>query len=269
MRKHRAEQARRAKEQPGADKPGRKAPSAAVAAPPKGATPRRIATEDGRKYSQALMVHHDRGGDVAEQYRVLRTGILAKCPKGKLATLITSAEPGEGKTVTCLNLAFVLAERQEYRIMVVDFDLRKGRISVMLGQSKQPGLADVLRGSAQLADVTRPTVYPNVDYVPAGKAKHDEIGELLASPQVHDLFGQLRRRYDFVLVDTPPVNTAADVGMLGGIVDQAMLVVRMDRTSRDSVDRAIRLLRSANIEVSGLVLTHHKSFVPRYFYRYA
>ncbi len=223
----------------------------------------------GQKYSPVLMPHHDRGGAVAEQYRALRTNLLARATNDKICTLITSADPGEGKTVTCLNLAMVLAERQEFRTIVVDCDLRKGKVAELLGQPKAPGLANLLRDQVTLKDVIRPTAYPNVFFIPSGEILPEQVGELITRPKMEDIFTDIRRKFDFILVDTPPVNSVADAGIIGRSVAEAILIVRLNKTSRDSVDRAVRLLHAAEIKVSGMVLTHQQYFIPNYLYRYS
>ncbi len=223
----------------------------------------------GQNYSPVLMPHHDRGGPIAEQYRALRTNLLARATNDKICTLITSAEPGEGKTVTCLNLALVLAERQEFRTIVVDCDLRKGKIADLLGQTKAPGIANLLRDQVTLKDVIRPTAYPNVFYISSGEILPEQVGELITRPKMEDIFTDIRREFDFILVDTPPVNRVADAGIFGRAVAEAILIVRMNKTSRDSVDRAVRLLHAAEIKVSGMILTHQQYFIPNYLYRYS
>ncbi len=220
-------------------------------------------------YSAVLTAHHDRGGRITEQYRALRTNLLAKYAEERFATVITSAEVGEGKTVTCLNLAFVLAELPERRTVVVDCDIRKTKVAALLRAKNSPGMADLLRSTTTLAEVIQPTAYPNLFLIPAGQAKQDEVGELMGRPELDEIVNELRRQYDYILFDTPPVNTVSDAGMLGGIAGQALLVVRMNKTPRESVDRAIRLLHAANVKIAGIVLSHQEYYIPSYLYRYA
>jgi len=266
MKKHEAEKS--AETEASASKPPEDREGAAA---PKGATPSRsmVAAVSTNNYAEVLLAHHDRGGAITEQYRALRNHLLAHYADRRFATLIASAEPGEGKTVTCLNLGIALAERIERTTIVVDCDLRKGEMAKYLNIDKSPGVADLLRSAAALDDVVRPTVYRNLFVIPAGEAKRQEVGELLGRPELHEIASELRRKYDYVLFDTPPINRAADAGMLGPAVDGAELVVRMNKTDRESVNRAIRLFHANNVTVSGLVLTHQRFFIPNYLYRYA
>ncbi len=266
MRRHRAEQERRAAEASAADSSssGGPAPPQAPEAPPAAA-----ATPPSDNYAEVLVAYHDRGGRITEQYRALRTNLLAQYADERFCIMVTSAEGGEGKTVSAANLALVMAERQERRTILVDSDLRKGTMAGLLRADVSPGMTDVLRGEAALGDVVRLTVYPNLFFIPAGAARGEEVGELIGRPELGEVVNQLRSEYDYVVFDTPPVNAVSDAGMVGGTVGEALLVVRMNKTRRESVDRAIRLLHAANVKVTGIVLTHQKYYIPNYLYRYS
>jgi len=220
-------------------------------------------------YSESLVAHHDRGGQITEEYRALRTNLLAQFRNERFCMLLTSAEAGEGKTVTCLNLAMILAERPDRRTIVVDCDLRRARVSSLLPIQKEPGLTELLKGTVMLKDATQGTAYPNLSIIAAGKARQEEVGELLGKAELEEVIAQLRRQYDFVLLDTPPINVASDAGSVGRAAGDAILVVRMNKTRRESVDKAIRLLHAANVRPVGIVLTHQMYYIPNYLYRYS
>jgi capsular exopolysaccharide synthesis family protein len=265
MKKRQAEQA--AETPPAGGPPA--APTQPVSTPvtasgPGKSPPRESPVLNG--YAPELVAHHERGGEVTEDFRAVRTHLLGQYPDERFCILVTSAEKGEGKTVTCLNLAVVLAERQERRTLVVDFDLRRKKVAGFLHMDNEPGMADLLRGQAQVDNVVRPTTYPNLFVIPAGKASREQIGEVLHRPELEEIVTELRRRYDYVLFDTPPVTIAPDAGMLGRAVSDAILIVRMFRTPRDTVDSAIRLLHAANVKPVGIVLTHHKYYIPKLLY---
>ena len=267
MKKHQAEQADQAR-----SGEAESAPAAGGAPPqalPQPAEPAPRAGVILNGYSTRLVAHHDRGGKLAEDYRALRTNLLAQYRDNRFCLLVSSAEDGEGKTVTCLNLAIVLAEQPEYRTVVVDCDLRKGRVASLLRIEKRPGMADLLRGRATFDEVLRPTSYPNLFAVPAGQADADEVGELLGKQELDEFLGRLRQEYDHVLIDTPPLAVVSDAGTVGRAVREAMLVVRMHKTRRESVDKAIRLLHAANVRPVGIALTHQKYYIPSYLYRYS
>jgi Mrp family chromosome partitioning ATPase len=84
-----------------------------------------------------------------------------------------------------------------------------------------------------------------------------------------EIVSELRRQYEYVIFDTPPINVASDAGILGKAVGDALLIVRMNKTGRESVEEAIRLLHAANVKLPGIILTHHPKYdIPNYRYRY-
>jgi succinoglycan biosynthesis transport protein ExoP len=275
MKKHQAEQAA------GSQTPPKQADAGSPAVPPAileaGPVPAATAgppvsqspAVSGNGYTDVLVAHHDRGGRITEQYRSLRTHLLAQHADERFCVLITSAEAEEGKSVTCLNLAVTLAERRERRTVIVDGDLRRGRIAGMLAGQSSPGLADVLRGQRSIRDVLQTTAYPNLFFVPAGQARRDEAADLVGRPEMGEAVALLRPQFDYVLLDSPPVNAVSDACILGGSVGEALLVMRMNRTPRDAADRAIRLLNANNVKVIGMVLTHQRYYIPSYLYRYS
>jgi len=287
MKKHEAELAAKASKEgeprkegsAEAGSPVSAAPECSQAQPSDGSrTAADIAARPGRRlpsfsrnsgYSELIRTHHDPGGSITEEYRSLRIGLTAQCSDGTFCNLVTSADPGEGKTVTCANLAVVLAECEDRRTLLVDGDLRKPNLAKLLNVPNAPGIAELLRGKASAEEVVQKTPYPNLFFVPAGEAGMHEVGELLTRPELDEFFHQVRRQYDYVLVDSPPINKAPDAGMIGHATSESIVVVRMNKTHRESVDRAIRLLHAAQVEVRGIVLTHRHYHIPQYLYRYS
>ncbi len=261
MKKHEAEQAEQV-EQGGGTPPG----SGHGPTPGRKNEPIVAQISTNGRLSELLVVHHDRGGAISEEYRSMRTNLLAQHKNERFCYLITSSNVGEGKTITCLNLGLVMTERVDCRTVVIDCDLKKGKMSGLLGAKASPGMADLLRGSATLAECIQPTCCSNLFFVPAGKVKSDEVGELIGRPELDDIVSELRRRYDYAIFDTPPINVASDAGILGKAVGDALLVVRMNKTRRKSIEESIRLLHAANVKLSGIILTHHKYYIPKYLY---
>lgn len=220
--------------------------------------------EQDKHYSKLLVSHHNRGGQISEEYRALRTSLLAQSPDERFCYLITSAEPGEGKTLTCLNLALIMAERHDRRTLVVDANLRNNKMASYLKAADAPGLVDVIRGTASLDDVVQPTIYPNLFFLPAGQVDPDQIGELLVRSDVKDIADTLRDQYDYVFFDSPPLTSVSDAATTARAIGQVLLVARMNKTDRDSTQRAIRLLNAANVKPAGIVLTHWKQSIPNF-----
>jgi capsular exopolysaccharide synthesis family protein len=220
-------------------------------------------------YSELLMAHHDRGGAVTEEYRAVRTSLLAQNPDERFCYLITSANVGEGKSVTAANLALVMAERIDRRTILVDCDLRKHMLANYLSADNVPGMVELLHTKATLKQAIQPTVYPNLFFLPAGEVPEEEVAELVGRPELEEIVAELRRQYDYVIFDSPPINVVSDAGMLGQAAGEALLVVRMHKTHRESVDKALRLLHAANVKPAGIILTHRRFLIPNYLYRYS
>ncbi len=258
----------------GGDKVGDETRSAAVSSALSDSPPVVVANPTTKpdfdaNYAEQLVAHHDRGSGWAEEYRSLRNTLLSRSRDGRFCHLVTSAEAGEGKTVTCLNLGMVLTEQSDRRTILVDADLRRSRMHKLLRAERNTGLAEVLRGDGESADLIQKTAYPNLDFLAAGAVEHDDVGELLSQTQLQIVLAELQSRYDYVLVDSPPVNRVSDAQSLGRALTEALLVVRMNKTRQESVEKAIRMLHASNIEVAGIVLTHRKYHIPNYLYKYS
>jgi capsular exopolysaccharide synthesis family protein len=222
----------------------------------------RVQIKRSANYSSCLAVHHDRGGKIAEEYRALRTNLLSKYRDDRFCFMVASAEAGEGKTVTCLNLGLIMAERLDRRTIVVDYNLRDGSMAKHLGADQGPGITDVLLGTATLDEVIQPTAYPNLFFVAAGRNSADRAGELMSRSTVKDIIDQLKHNYDYVLLDTPAINTYSDAGITGLAANDALFVVRMNKTPRESIERAILSLQATSVNIVGMLLTHRQ---PRWF----
>jgi capsular exopolysaccharide synthesis family protein len=202
----------------------------------------------------------------AEAYRSIRTSILFLNPEAPLRTLlITSSEPREGKTATTVNLAISLAQLGN-RVVVIDADLRAPRCHRALGVPAGPGLAEVLRGQAELSNVVlalnleegRITVgsaegETRLHLLQSGRPPGDP-SELIASPRMREVLQQLSQQYDMVLIDSPPVFPITDSAILAPVVDGVVLVVRGHRTKRQVTTEALERLHFMKANVVGCVL---------------
>jgi capsular exopolysaccharide synthesis family protein len=234
------------------------------------AAPATRGAEPVNGYSPRLIVHHDRGSVITEQYRAIRTQILAKSRTRKAqAHAVTSSAPEEGKSVTTMNLGVTFSELRNQRTLVLEGDLRRPVFHKVFNRDVSPGLIQLLRGEIDDLDATiYPTVYDNFDFMPAGGSDFTSSTELLSSPKMVQTLERLRDRYDHIFVDTPPVVTVTDACILGAMCDDVLMVVRVAKTPVEAVDRAKRLLRAANCEIAGVVLTHMEYHIPKYIYRY-
>jgi len=220
----------------------------------------------GGELDPHIVVVTDPRSPLAEQYRTLRTNLLAHSPDSPLqALVVTSAVPAEGKSVTSVNLACALAEEGERKVVLVDADMRKPTLHRLLGVDNQKGLADYLSGGTMLELVLQRSPLPNLWVLPSGRVPQNPA-ELLGSKRMDDLLARLRRDYGFVVVDTPPVVSTTDAAVVSPRVDGTLLVVRMESTPREVARHAVELLRKSRSNIVGTVLTGLQDAVHDYYY---
>lgn len=221
------------------------------------------------KLDPRIVAFHDPTAPVTEQYKMLRTNIQSLSARRNLKTfVVTSAIQGEGKTITATNLAFSLAEDLNAKsVLLVDADLRKGRISRLLGLTPTAGLSDLLSNGAPLGEALLDIGVKNLTILPSGKMPKNPA-ELLGSVKMKHLLAELRGKFDTILLDVPPVMSVTDPGVLGAQSDGVFLVIQAGRTQRASVQHAQQLLNQAHAKVLGYVLTNVEYHLPEYLYRY-
>lgn len=179
---------------------------------------------------------HARAG---EQYRIIRTKIVQH-PRSPRVMAISSVDPGDGKTVTSINVAASLALKNETSVLLVDCDLRRGHIADLVGFPDSPGLTDVLTGSASPDQaIVRAQQFPNLHILPGGTRLANPT-ELLDSPQWRTLCQQFRKQFDYVILDTPPIGSLADYDLIQAAADGILLVARPDYTNRTRCLNALR-----------------------------
>jgi capsular exopolysaccharide synthesis family protein len=201
---------------------------------------------------------------IAEHYRMLRTKILQLQAERPFRSLVvTSPGPQEGKTVTVLNLGMSFAMVASLKVLVVDGDMRKGTMGRWLGvDDGQPGLSNLIDGSARLEDVVLKAEQVPMHFMVRGNT---EVADLHAS-QLADHFQRLREQYDLVLVDTPPVNLVADVHLLAVNCDAVLLVARAFTTTRRAYEKAVEDL--SPFQLIGTVLNAGTAGGRPYYYGY-
>ena len=200
-------------------------------------------------------------------YKVLRTRILQRLRASKFNVIgITGAGPGEGKSLTALNLAYSLAQDVNHQVILADLDLRRPSVHEYLGLSPRYDLSDLLNGSKQLKDVL---VCPNVNRlaVLTNQTAYRDSSEILSSPEMANLIQEFRDLgpKTITIVDLPPVLASDDVIAFSPSVDALLLVVGQGICRREDLKEAQELLKDS--EVLGVVLngTREKSAASGYY----
>jgi capsular exopolysaccharide synthesis family protein len=184
----------------------------------------------------------------ADQYRVLRHTVEQRRRTSGLAIIaVTSAAAGDGKTTTAINLAGALGQDRSSRVLLVDCDLRNSAMPRRLGLADGRGLVQlIVDPTLGLEEGIRHLPRFNLDVMAAGFETASPY-ELLKSPRIVDLFEAARRRYDYVVVDTPPVVPFPDCRVLAKVVDGFLLVVAAHRTPRRVVEESLEVLPKESV----------------------
>ena len=221
------------------------------------------------KVDANVVTYFDSKALISEQYKILRTNLLSmNKSKPPRSVVITSSLHSEGKTVTALNLAFSLGQAMHKpRVVLIDADMRRGRVAKYLGVVQKFGLSDFLQGQCNQEDIVFNLDYENLSFVSAGSVPENPA-ELLASDKMKSLLSDLRLQFDHVLIDTPPIIAVTDSGILGPQTDGVLMVIQAGRTQRGIIRRAEELLAQTQSKVLGHVLTNIEYHLPEYIYRY-
>jgi capsular exopolysaccharide synthesis family protein len=207
----------------------------------------------------------------AEAFRLVRTSIMLSLPDRPPRTLaVTSPTPGEGKTVTAVNLAAALA-LAENRVLLVDADLRRPRLHKIFGVPNEQGLSSLVSGERDVSAVLVRTPIPNLMLMTAGPTPPNP-SEMLGSARMGRLIELLGERFDRIVFDCTPTIPVADATVLGARVDGVVVVVRAGGTTRKTLQQTRRLLDAVQAPILGVVLNrvdrrkHHYS--SPYYYHY-
>lgn len=184
---------------------------------------------DGRESSRGL-----------EEFRTLRSRLYQmrdKTPLKKI--LVVSALPNEGRSFTAANLAQVLAQQHGRRVLLIDADLRRPRLHVMLGTTSTPGLTNYLQGASDEFSIMQRGPMENLFFVPSGQ-ECSNPSELVANGQLEVLLQRVEALFDWIIVDSPPAALVSDASVLGTACDGVLMVVRSNCTPADMGQRALQ-----------------------------
>jgi len=202
----------------------------------------------------------------AESYKVLRTAVLlssAVTPPKNI--LVTSAAPGEGKTVTSVNLAITIAQTA-HSVLLIDSDLRKPRVHKIFGLDNSIGLSTFLAGASDM-NIISEEVVPNLNIIPSGPVPPNP-SELLSSGRMYDLIRTVNEKFDIIIWDAAPLLTVTDSLVLSKILDGTIIVTKAGLTTYESVSRALKSLNDIEAHFLGVVINGLDVRKNDYYYRH-
>jgi polysaccharide biosynthesis transport protein len=204
----------------------------------------------------------------AEAYRVLRTNILFSRKDDSLNTItVVSGGVGEGKSTTLLNLATVFAQNND-RVLVVDSDLRRPSLHKVLKVSNSIGLTNYLLRQNTIEEVIQTTSMPGLDFMASGRLPSSSMG-ILSSEQMKNLILELKRRYDFVFFDSPPIMGISDASILASEVDMTLQVIQYRRYPQPMTIRAKQMIQKVGGNLIGIVLNNINMSQDESYYYYS
>jgi len=209
----------------------------------------------------------------AESYRSIRTTLLVSSPPGKIKTiLITSPLAREGKSATISNLGITLAQANK-RVVIVDADLRKPKQSRIFGINGGWGLTHFVSSFVDAADLVRPTEFPNLFLISSGPVPASPI-ELLTSEKMDHLTAFLKRSFDYILFDSPPLLAVSDALAMGPLIDAIILVVRGGRTPIPALKQAQQRIEAHKLKCLGIILNgvnlvEQDGYYAKQYYQYS
>ncbi|MCC8111138.1 MAG: polysaccharide biosynthesis tyrosine autokinase [Ruminococcus sp.] len=212
---------------------------------------------------------------ITESYKALRTNFAFTVSASEQKNVVmTSANPNEGKSTTASNLAISLAQ-MGHKVLLIDADLCKPVLHRIFQIDNSGGLSTMLCGMHELKEVLHEAVVENLDVLPADVIPPNPA-ELLGSKKMREFLDQVNDTYAYVILDAPPINTVSDAITINGEIAGLLLVARFDRTKYDDINRAVKAVEFANLNILGFVLNdiavkhssgYYKSYYKNYYYK--
>lgn len=227
-----------------------------------------------RDYTKVIL-NDNTDFSIVEAYKSTRTNLeyALAAEEGCKKIIFTSAMPSEGKTTSCINTAITFALAGA-KIVLIDADLRKPKVHMCLELENTTGFSNYLAGFAELDDVIQ-HCKNGLDVITSGQIPPNP-SELLVSPRMEKALLKLAEKYDYVIIDAPPVNIVSDAVSMSKLVTGVAVVVKEDFTTHDALKKALSNLEFANAKILGFILNdvmaprgyYSKYYKYRYRYKY-
>jgi capsular exopolysaccharide synthesis family protein len=222
---------------------------------------------NNKKRAVPLVAYSNPKLPISEQYRLIRTNIqFSSVDKEIKSIMVTSPEPGDGKSTTAANLAIVLAQ-QGKRVLLVDADLRKPSIHYTFRISNMEGLTSVLTRQIPLDEAISQTYIPNLSILTSGPIPPNP-SELLSSNTMGNFMEDMLEQFDYVLFDTPPILAVTDAQIIANRCDGVIMVVASGKTNKDVALKGKELLEQAKSRILGVVVNGVKTTKSEYYSQY-
>ncbi|MDF1527247.1 MAG: polysaccharide biosynthesis tyrosine autokinase [bacterium] len=222
---------------------------------------------DRRKQERPHLVIEEPRSPVTESFRILRTNILFSRVKGSPGVItVSSPGPGEGKSFVVANLA-ALSSYAGKSTLVIDADLRKPQQHVVFGVSAKPGLAEVLTGKMSLEEAIQRSPKGRPDLLAAGSIPPNP-SELLGSEEMRNLLEDLKQRYEFIVLDSPPLGLVTDPALLMKLTDLGLVVARAEKTFKAALTHTAESLKRLSPDLQLGILINAAKDAKRYGYKY-
>lgn len=189
-----------------------------------------------------------------EQYKLLRANLEFTIPAGTKCPVIgvSSSMRGEGKSTTAINLSFVLAEKGS-KVLLIDGDLRIPSVAKKMNIPSTPGLTDVLMGKGDQIESYKSELLDTWYIMPSGDVPPNP-SELLGSSRMESTLSSLRERFDYIVIDLPPVNVVSDALSIANFITGMIVIVREEHTEKKELERCFRQLKLSNVNILGCVM---------------
>ncbi|MFO7841838.1 MAG: polysaccharide biosynthesis tyrosine autokinase [Fidelibacterota bacterium] len=221
-------------------------------------------------FRNRLISHFKPRSPISESFRSLRTNLELSVPSDKPVSslVVTSAGAAEGKSTVIANLAIAYAQFG-MKVLLVDGDMRKPAIYKMFSTPKKPGLANMITKRSKLDESIYKTEIDNLYVMPAGSLPPNP-SELLGSKAMKELFAQLRKQFDKIFFDAPPLMAVTDAALLGSITDGVLLVARAGEAQKEVIIHLQQEMKNTKIKIAGTVLNdvNPKNTSSGYYYYY-
>lgn len=223
-----------------------------------------------------LITHRDPKSPISEVFKTLRTNIqFMNSNKQLKSILVTSTMPGEGKSWTASNLAVAFAQADK-KTVIIDADMRKGRLAALFDVDARPGLSNYLSGVSEtnqeeidLKNYIKETEIENLSVMPAGNIPPNP-SELLITPQMIKLIESLKEQYDLIIIDGTPSRLVTDAVILSRIVDSTIVVTAHNQTKKDDLEKVVKDIKNVGGHLAGVVYNKipisAKKYTQTYYY---